>query len=440
MKLSVVGAGYVGLVVAACLSEAGHNVVCYDNDLEKIQKLKTGIMPIYEPNLGDKIKRAVQSKKLNFVSDLVWVRDAFDAVYICVGTPGTEEGRANTQYVFDAIGQIVDEGAGHLNIIIKSTVPVGTNQAIIDFLHTTKRFSEKHFSVISNPEFLAQGSAIKNFLSPDRIVVGVHSEVELNLMRKIYLHLGLADRIISVRPEEAEMIKYASNAFLAMKISFMNELACLCDYYKADVLRVREGMVSDARIEAKFTYPGSGYGGSCFPKDVQALIALARDNGFEPLILEAIAERNRRQKNYVFNKVFDYFGKNIKSLKFALWGVTYKANTNDVRESPAIHTLNKLLKNGARVVIYDPIVMPESVEAFEASLVQDDPLCTAKHADALIIMTDVSEFSRVDLSSLYKQMTRPIIFDSRQIADASEFLRAGFEYYGVGRQIDSMSS
>ena len=437
MKISVVGTGYVGLVSGTCFAETGVNVTCVDIDQKKIDNLKNGIIPIYEPGLEDIYKKNVEKGRLEFTTNLAEsIKDA-DSVFIAVGTPPDEDGSADLKYVLGVAREIGKSMDHYLVVVTKSTVPVGTSmkvkQAISEELE--KRGEDIPFDVASNPEFLKEGSAVNDFLKPDRIVIGTESQKAQKVMKRLYKPFLLNGHpILFMDITSSEMTKYAANSMLATKISFINDIANLCEIVGADVDNVRKGIGSDARIGNKFIYPGTGYGGSCFPKDVQALIRTADEHNYSLEILKAVESVNYRQKEVLFTKLNKRFNGNLKGKKFAMWGLAFKPKTDDMREAPSLVIIERLLEAGASVVAYDPVAMEE------ANRILGDKISYAKDeyealidADALILVTEWSEFRLPNFRVLEKLLNNKLIFDGRNIYDPEELEELGFEYYAIGR-------
>nr|WP_321356525.1 UDP-glucose/GDP-mannose dehydrogenase family protein [uncultured Draconibacterium sp.] len=438
MKISVVGTGYVGLVSGTCIAETGVNVACVDIDEKKIEKLNNGIIPIYEPGLEDIYKKNVEKGRLEFTTNLgASIKDA-DAVFIAVGTPPDEDGSADLKYVLGVAREIGKNMDHYLVVVTKSTVPVGTSvkvkQAILEELE--KRGQDIPFDVASNPEFLKEGSAVNDFLKPDRIVIGTESKRAQKVMQRLYKPFVLNGHpILFMDITSSEMTKYAANSMLATKISFINDIANLCEIVGADVDNVRRGIGSDPRIGNKFIYPGTGYGGSCFPKDVQALIRTADEFNYSLDVLKAVEKVNYRQKEVLFNKLYKRFDGNLKGKKFAMWGLAFKPKTDDMREAPALVIIEKLLEAGATVVGYDPVAM------HEAERILGDKISYAKDeydalidSDALILVTEWSEFRLPNFRVMEKLLKNKIIFDGRNIYDPEELAELGFEYFAIGRK------
>lgn len=436
MKVVIVGTGYVGLVTGTCLAEVGVNVTCVDIDQKKIEGLKQGIMPIYEPGLEEMVIKNFERGKLNFSTNLAESVIDADVAFIAVGTPPGEDGSADLKYVLGVASEIGKGMNDYIVVVTKSTVPVGTaskvKRAVQDQLDIRK--SNLTFDVASNPEFLKEGAAIDDFLRPDRIVIGVESNKAEEILKKLYKPFVLNGHpIISMDIPSAEMTKYAANAMLATKISFMNDVANLCEIMGADVNMVRKGIGSDPRIGNKFIYPGIGYGGSCFPKDVKALIKTAAENGYEMNVLKAVETVNDNQKSVLFNKVMNHFNGNIQGKTFAVWGLSFKPKTDDMREAPSIVIIEKLLAQGAKVKAHDPVAMHEAKHSLADTITycekQEDALIDA---DALLIVTEWPEFRSPDFDELKNKLKEAVIFDGRNIYDAEELKSMGFKYYGIG--------
>jgi len=436
MKIAVVGTGYVGLVTGTCFAEVGIDVVCIDVNKTKIENLKKGIMPIYEPGLEEMVLRNVEKDRLSFSTSLSDSIHECDVAFIAVGTPPGEDGSADLKYVLEVAREIGANMNKHLVVVTKSTVPVGTaqkvNQALYDELK--KRNVDIEFDVASNPEFLKEGAAIDDFLKPDRIVVGVQNERTEEIMRKLYKPFLLNGHpIIFMDVPSAEMTKYAANAMLATKISFMNDMANLCEIMGADVNMVRKGIGSDPRIGHRFIYPGIGYGGSCFPKDVKALIKTAKENGYSMRILESAEEVNEDQKEVLFQKVMNHFKNDIKGKSFALWGLSFKPKTDDMREAPSLVIIEKLLAAGAVVKTYDPVATHEaSIILGDKVEYNKDPYDALIDSDALLIITEWPEFRAPNFKVMAKLLKNKVIFDGRNIYDREEVKELGFEYYCIG--------
>lgn len=435
MKIVIVGTGYVGLVTGTCLAEVGIDVICVDVDQKKIDNLKKGVLPIYEPGLDKLVHRNYDKGRLSFSTNLPEAIKGADAAFIAVGTPPGEDGSADLKYVL-AVAREIGENMNDYGVIItKSTVPVGTaakvRKEIQDALD--KRGVSISFDVASNPEFLKEGAAVNDFMKPDRIVIGVESDRAKNILEKVYHPFTLNGHpVIFMDVPSAEMTKYAANAMLATKISFMNDVANLCEIVGADVNKVRRGIGSDPRIGNKFIYPGIGYGGSCFPKDVKALVRTARENGHEMRILQAVEDVNEDQKSVLFNKIKKKFG-DLKGKHFAMWGLSFKPNTDDMREAPSIVIIEKLLAEGASVSAYDPVAMEEAKHDLGDSITYaNDEYATLDNADALLVVTEWSEFRVPDFKKLKEKLKQPLIFDGRNIFELDRMADLGFEYHCIG--------
>ncbi|WP_299987162.1 UDP-glucose/GDP-mannose dehydrogenase family protein [uncultured Pontibacter sp.] len=436
MRIAVVGTGYVGLVTGTCFAEVGIDVTCIDIDSKKIDNLKQGILPIYEPGLEEMVTRNAQKERLSFSTSLADSVQGCQVAFIAVGTPPGEDGSADLKYVLAVAREIGRSMSDYLVVVTKSTVPVGTaakvRQAIREELEA--RGADIAFDVASNPEFLKEGAAIDDFLKPDRIVVGVDSERAEQVMSKLYKpFLMNGHPLIFMDIPSAEMTKYAANAMLATKISFMNDIANLCEIMGADVNMVRRGIGSDARIGNKFIYPGIGYGGSCFPKDVKALIKTASENGYSMEVLKSVETVNERQKSVLFNKVDNYFNGDLTGKTFAVWGLSFKPKTDDMREAPSLVIIEKLLERGARVKAYDPVAMKEAKHSLgERIEYGKDEYETLIDADALLLVTEWPEFRSPNFAVVSKLMKEKVVFDGRNIYDCKEMEEKGFTYFGIG--------
>lgn len=437
MKIAVVGTGYVGLVTGTCFAEMGTVVFCVDIDKKKIENLKNGIIPIFEPGLDEMVERNVKAGRLNFTTDLTTVLNDVDIVFSAVGTPPDEDGSADLRYVLDVARTVGQNLEKHIVVVTKSTVPVGTaklvKQAIQDELDKRGK-SNIDFDVASNPEFLKEGAAISDFMAPDRVVVGIENDRAKALMEKLYKPFTLNNyRIIYTDIPSAEMIKYAANAMLATRISFMNDIANLCEIVGADVNMVRKGIGSDARIGSKFLYAGCGYGGSCFPKDVKALIKTAKKYGYDMKILEAVEDVNDRQKNILFEKLMKYYDGDIKGKTIAVWGLAFKPKTDDMREAPALVLIDRILKAGGKVRAYDPVAMEETHRRINDTITYaKDIYDAALDADAILMVTEWNEFRLPTWDVVKKIVRKPVVFDGRNIYNKQEMNEAGFEYFGIG--------
>ena len=436
MNILIVGTGYVGLVSGACFAEMGVNVTCIDIDSNKIEKLKQGIIPIYEPGLEDLVQRNIEKNRLHFSTSLAQELPNAEVVFSAVGTPPDEDGSADLSYVLDVARTIGQHITKHILVVTKSTVPVGTAKKVRQTIQKEldKRHINVEFDVASNPEFLKEGSAVKDFMSPDRVVVGVESERAKEIMTQLYRPFLLNNfRVIFMDVPSAEMTKYAANAMLATRISFMNDVANLCEAVGANVDMVRKGIGSDNRIGSKFLYAGIGYGGSCFPKDVKALIKTAEQNQMHLSILESVEEVNARQKEVLFHKLNNYYNGNLNGKHIALWGLSFKPNTDDMREAPALVLIDKLTHAGCTVSAYDPVAMDECKRRIGNVINYTDNMYDAtKNADALLLVTEWSEFRILNYDLLRSNMNKLVIFDGRNIYDAAEVKKQGFEYFRIG--------
>ena len=436
MKITVIGTGYVGLVTGACLSDVGIEVTCIDIDQKKIDGLKNGILPIYEPGLEEIVKRNYHKGRLNFSTDLGEAIEGSQAAFIAVGTPPGEDGSADLKYVLAVADQIGKTMTDYLVVITKSTVPVGTAEKVRHAVADTLELRDVDFGfdVASNPEFLKEGAAIDDFMKPDRIVVGVDSEAAQKVMDRLYRPFTLNGHpVIFMDIPSAEMTKYAANAMLATKISFMNDIANLCEKMGADVNKVRKGIGSDPRIGNKFIYPGIGYGGSCFPKDVKALARTGRENGHTMRILEAVEAVNNDQKSVLFNKINAYFGGSLQGKIIAFWGLSFKPNTDDMREAPSVVLANLLLQAGAKVRAYDPVAMEEAKHDLGDRITYcTNDMEVIQGADALALITEWTEFRVPNWEKVGQAMKTKVVFDGRNLYRREIVGEAGFDYYGIG--------
>lgn len=438
MKIVIVGTGYVGLVSGTCFAETGINVTCVDIDTKKIAKLNQGIVPIYEPGLEDMIKNNVSKERLFFSTDLKESIIDCDAVFIAVGTPPDEDGSADLKYVLKVAEDIGRYMKNYLMVINKSTVPIGTAMKVKAVVQAEldKRKSDLQFDVASNPEFLKEGAAISDFLKPDRIVVGIETERAQKIMHKLY-HAFLLNGhpLLIMDIPSAEMTKYTANAMLATKISFMNDIANLCEMVGADVNMVRKGIGSDSRIGPKFIYPGIGYGGSCFPKDVKALIKTSEDIGYSLDVLKAVERVNEKQKSIMSEKIFRHFDKDLNGITISLWGLSFKPQTDDMREAPSLVIIKNLLGAGAKIRAYDPVAMEEAKRILGDRIEYCKDMYDALiDSDALIIVTEWPEFRIPNYRVMEKLLNKKVIFDGRNIYDPNEMKESGFTYYSIGRK------
>lgn len=439
MRIAIVGTGYVGLVSGACFAEVGVEVACVDIDRAKIDALRNGIIPIYEPGLDDLVKRNVEARRLTFTTDLESCINDVEMVFCAVGTPADEDGSADLSYVCE-VARTFGRNINHYNILVtKSTVPVGTFRIIRQVIdeELSLRGEDIPYEVASNPEFLKEGAAIKDFMSPDRVVIGVESDRSRKLMERLYRPFLLNNfRVIFMDIASAEMTKYAANAMLATRISFINDIANLCELVGANVNNVRKGIGADARIGSKFLYPGCGYGGSCFPKDVKALISTARQNGYRLRVIEAVEEVNRIQKSVVYTKLRDAFGGDLRGKHIAIWGLSFKPETDDMREATSLVVIQHLLANGAKVTVYDPVAMDECRRRLGDSIDYARDMYEAViDADAIALLTEWKQFRLPSWRIIRRAMNTPaIIVDGRNIYDPSELEEEGFEYHCIGRK------
>jgi UDPglucose 6-dehydrogenase len=436
MKIAVVGTGYVGLVTGSCLADVGMTVTCVDVNAQKIANLQKGVLPIYEPGLEDIVERNAKSGRLKFTTKLAEAIQGAEAAFIAVGTPPGEDGSADLRYVLGVAREIGEAMDGYLVVITKSTVPVGTAEKVrremAAALH--KRGSTLPFDVASNPEFLKEGAAIEDFMKPDRIVCGVEGERARDVMARIYKPFTLNGHpVLFMDVPSAEMTKYAANAMLATKISFMNDIANLCELLGADVNEVRKGIGSDPRIGNRFIYPGIGYGGSCFPKDVKALVKTGAENGYKLRILQSVEDVNEAQKHVLFDKVKKHFQGQLKGRHFAMWGLSFKPETNDMREAPSLVICEQLLAAGATVTAYDPVAAEESKHMIGDRIgYAKDAYAALDGADALLLVTEWREFRVPDWDRIKKALKQPVVFDGRNIYSGPELRAQGFAYHGIG--------
>ncbi len=439
MRIAIVGTGYVGLVTGTCFAEIGVNVICVDTNCEKIEALKKGIIPIYENGLEEMVNRNVKAGRLKFTTSLESCLNDVEVVFSAVGTPPDEDGSADLSYVLAVartIGQYMNK---YLLVVTKSTVPVGTAQKVRNVIQEEldKRGVKLEFDVASNPEFLKEGNAVNDFMSPDRVVVGVESERAQKLMTKLYKPFLLNNfRVIFMDIPSAEMTKYAANSMLATRISFMNDIANLCELVGADVNMVRSGIGSDTRIGRKFLYPGIGYGGSCFPKDVKALIKTAQQNGYEMRVLQAVEEINEKQKAILFEKLLKHYGGQLQGKTIALWGLAFKPETDDMREAPALVLIDKLLQQGCNIRVYDPAAMDECRRRLGSDTIYyaKDMYDAVLDADAMLLVTEWKEFRLPSWPVLKKTMNQPVVLDGRNIYERKEMEEQGFVYYCIGHK------
>ncbi|MCY2957590.1 MAG: UDP-glucose/GDP-mannose dehydrogenase family protein [Planctomycetota bacterium] len=431
MKIAVIGSGYVGLVLGTCFADSGNRITCVDVNEDKIARLQAGEVPIFEPGLEELLKRNVAEGRLSFTTDLATAIKNAAVIFIAVGTPQDEDGSADLRHVISVAHAIGTHMQGYLTVVIKSTVPVGTNKKVHDAIASK---TKQPFDVVSNPEFLKEGAAIEDFTKPDRVVIGCESERGRKVMEDLYSpYLRTGKPMLVMDPPSAEMTKYAANAMLATRISFMNEMARICEAVGADVNHVRKGIGTDERIGFPFLFAGVGYGGSCFPKDVRALVQTAKEHGYTPHVVPAVERVNEEQKKLLFSKVVKHFGNDLKGRTFAMWGLAFKPKTDDMREAPSLVLIDLLVKAGAKVNVYDPEAMKEAKRHIgDRAHFADNAMAACTGADGLLLVTEWSEFRHVDLADLKKQLKSPVLFDGRNIWDAGRVRSGGFTYYGVG--------
>ena len=438
MKITIIGSGYVGLVSGACFAQMGNDVICVDIDKAKIDALQKGIVPIYEPGLKELIVQNTQENRLHFTTDLATSLQQTNICFIAVGTPMGEDGSADLQYVLQVARSIGEQMRHHLFVVDKSTVPVGTARQVKKSIQQAldNRSSTLTFDVISNPEFLKEGDAVGDFMKPDRVVIGTDNAEALETMRELYApFMYNHDKIIAMDIESAEMTKYAANAMLATKISFINEMSQICERVGANINDVRKGIGSDSRIGYSFIYPGCGYGGSCFPKDVKALIKTAKDFDYTPNILKAVEEVNHHQKRVIPQKVVETFGNDLSGKKFAVWGLAFKPQTDDMREASALVAIDELTSRGAEVCAYDPKAIPQAKIYLKDNAkvsYATSKYGALKDADALILLTEWKAFRSPDFEFIKEELKSPIIFDGRNLYHAPTIKKKGFEYFQIG--------
>lgn len=439
MKLAVIGSGYVGLTSGACFADMGNNVICVDNDSRKIDMLNRGEIPIFEPGLESMVKRNVAEGRISFSTDIKKAVEESLILFIAVGTPPEEDGSADLSHVLAAAGEIAEHMNDYKIIVDKSTVPVGTADRVKARIREVlnQRGSKLDFEVVSNPEFLKEGAAIEDFMRPDRVVIGTDSEQAAHAMRTLYAPFNRThDRVIVMSIRSAEMTKYAANALLATKISFINEISRLCEAYGADVEEVRNGIGSDSRIGYKFIYPGVGYGGSCFPKDIKALIHMSSAVAYDSRILKAVEAVNQDQKHLLVQKLISHFGQNLKGKTFAVWGLAFKPQTDDMREAPAIVIIRALIAAGAKIRAFDPVAMNEAKRILgnlEGFILCSDEYEALKGADAMLLITEWRQFRYPDFKRIKAELKEAVIFDGRNQYDPKALRELGFTYYGIGR-------
>lgn len=439
MNIAIIGTGYVGLVTGTCFAETGNDVICVDNNLEKVEKMKSGMVPIYEPGLEILFERNINKKRLSFTADLNNAVRKSDIIFLCLPTPQGGDGAADLHYVLEVaedLGKLfsAEPNIGFKVIVDKSTVPVGTSEKVTA---AVKKYApDFEFDVASNPEFLREGMAVEDFMKPERVVIGTKDEKSKELLNQLYEpFVRSGNPIYFMDVKSAEMTKYAANSFLAAKISFMNEIANLCELTGAEVDKVRIGIGSDSRIGKRFLFPGVGYGGSCFPKDVIALINTANENSYDFKILKSVYDVNNRQAELFFNKIKSHFNENLKGKHFALWGIAFKPNTDDIREAPALKLIKLITESGASVTAYDPEAMPNARNIVGDSISYAASSYEAlSDADALIIVTEWNEFRNPDFNKIRKSLKQPVIFDGRNLYDTEKMEEQKFTYYSIGRK------
>ena len=432
MKICVIGTGYVGLVAGTCFADMGHDVICVDKDKNKINSLIKGIMPIFEPGLEELISNNVKEERLTFSTDIDnAVRTSLVCV-IAVGTPQDETGHANLSAVFEVAEQIGKNINGYKVIVDKSTVPVGTAYKVKEII---KKHTNIEFDVISNPEFLKQGAAVDDFLRPDRIIIGSDSDRATDIMKEIYApFMKTGNPVLTMDVKSAEMAKYAANSFLAVKISYINEIANICEAVGADIEMVRKGLCTDSRIGSKFLYPGLGYGGSCFPKDIKALINTALEHGYNPQIIKAADDTNKNQREIFINKIIKRFGSDLNGKTFAVWGLSFKPKTNDLREAPSITIINRLLSMGANINAFDPKAFDTAKQIFKDNITYSENAYDALvGVDALLLLTEWNEFKHPNLSKIIELMKTPVIIDGRNQYDKKQLNLQNIEYICIGK-------
>jgi UDPglucose 6-dehydrogenase len=432
MRIAVVGTGYVGLVAGTCFAESGNNVVCVDIDREKVEKLRAGVVPIYEPGLEELLRRNVHDGRLLFTTDYGQGIPQAQVVFIAVGTPSGADGSADLKHVLAAARSVGRHMTGYTVVVDKSTVPVGTARKVMEAVRET---TACEFDVVSNPEFLKEGAAIDDFLKPDRVVIGSESHRAAEIMDELYApFVRTGNPIIHMDIASAELTKYAANAMLATRISFMNEVANICTRVGAKIDAVRRGIGSDARIGSRFLFSGIGFGGSCFPKDVQAIVRTAAEKGYDFRILKAVEEVNENQKRLLVERIKERFGANLKGRRFAVWGLSFKPNTDDMREAPSVVVIQGLLDAGAKVTAYDPEAADECRRNYLGDRIEyaEGPMAALKGADALVLVTEWNEFRRPDFEAVKAALRTPVIFDGRNIYSRATLEKLGFEYFGVG--------
>lgn len=432
MKLSVVGTGYVGLVVGTCFAESGNDVICVDVDARKLALLKKGESPIYEPGLTDLLKKNIHERRLSFTDDLKHAVQHSEIIFLALPTPQSEDGSADLQHVLKVAEEIGKHMNGYKIVVNKSTVPVGTADRVREIVAQQTRHE---FDVVSNPEFLKEGAAVNDFMKPDRIVVGTTSQRALAIMQDLYApFIRTGNPLIAMDERSSELTKYAANSFLATKVSFMNEIANICERVGADIDMVRKGMGTDPRVGTQFLFAGVGYGGSCFPKDVAALLKSASAHGYDFQILRAVEDVNRRQKEIIVQKIKQHFNNKLRGLTITLWGLAFKPNTDDIREAPSLRIIGALLGEGVNLQLHDPVAIEETRRKIgDVAKYFDNNYDALANADALVLVTEWNEFRRPDFDRMRSLMKQPVIFDGRNIYDPVRLREKGFTYYGIGR-------
>jgi UDPglucose 6-dehydrogenase len=436
MRISVFGSGYVGLVAAVCFADVGNDVICVDVDEGKINKLKKGIVPIYEPGLEEYLKRNVNEDRIEFTTDMKYAVEKSKVIFIAVGTPPDEDGSADLTHVLE-VAKTIGKNMNEFKVVVdKSTVPVGTAEKVTAEI---KKYTKHEVAVVSNPEFLKEGAAINDFMKPDRVVIGTSNEEAAEIMRNLYMPFVRTGKPIIVMDEKsAELTKYAANSLLATKISFMNDMANLCDKVGADIEMVRKGIGSDVRIGPYFIFPGTGYGGSCFPKDVKAIIKTARNHDHELEILKSVENVNNKQKTILMDKILKYFKGDIKGKVFAIWGLAFKPQTDDMREAPSIEMINALIDHGAKIQAHDPAALKEAKRVFGKKIDNEITLFEKRYdslenADSLIVMTEWNEFREPDFYLIKETLKSSVIFDGRNLYQPKRLKKLGLDYYCIGR-------
>ncbi|MCZ6595194.1 MAG: UDP-glucose/GDP-mannose dehydrogenase family protein [Bacteroidetes bacterium] len=433
MKIAVIGTGYVGLVTGTCLAETGNDVICVDIDAEKVDKMRNGIIPIYEPHLDILFERNIKANRLQFTTSLDEGLEHGDIIFLALPTPEDENGSADLSYVLDVSQEIGKRIKEYKVIVDKSTVPVGTAEKVKAVI---AKYADCEFDVVSNPEFLREGFAVDDFLKPERIIVGSSSERATDLMRKLYgPFVRSGNPIIIMDEKSAELTKYAANSYLATRITFMNEIANYCEKVGADVDKVRVGMGTDSRIGKRFLFPGIGYGGSCFPKDVKALLNAGKDKNYDFQILNSVIEVNKKQKKILIPKIEEHFSNNLNGKNIAIWGLAFKPETDDIREAPSMDIMNALLEKGAKLTVFDPEAMHNIEKRFGNKLTYANSMYEAlENADALVICTEWSIFRSPSFSKMKELLTAPVIFDGRNLYSVEEMVKEGFKYVSIGRK------